>query len=208
MQKHKPVETFKQGTLGFQVSKYLEEHRTAKCGEDRCRMIVEAELALGLPEDPYERVAWYDAQREKYKEWDLGRINHRWSWAVGQCRECKASETLGIKVGHLMLCVTWCLNTPIPEYPVGMPTPYVEDLAKHSENCTSHSWSRICESMENLNDMRSQWQRMMLKIRSSYTSSSSEKTKKPVKSSSAGRSQNLVLPNRKLPGFSIPKKSS
>ena len=204
----KQAATSKQSTLGFQVSEYMDLHRTAKCGEEKCRLVVEAELALGLPENPYERAEWYERKREEYKDWDLGRISHRWSWDVGKCHECEATETLGIKVGRTLLCATWCLNTPISWYPVGMPTAYLADLATHSESCTSHSWSQICESTENLSEMRSQWQHMMLKVRSSFTSSSKGKTKKPKKSSSNGRSRNSASQSLKLPGFSIPKKSS
>lgn len=200
--------TSKQGTLGFRVSKYMELHRTAKCGEDRCRLVVSTELSLGLPEDPYERSAWYEAQRKKFKAWDSARIDHQWSWAKGKCHECGVTEAIVIRAGKQNICAQWCLNTILPEYPAGMPTAYLADLVTHSESCTSHSWSQICESTENLSEMLSQWQATMLKARSSYTSSSSAKTKKSPKSSKGGHSQNSASPSQKLPGFNIPKKSS
>ena len=204
----RPVVTSKdQQSLGFKVSERMDKHRTAKCGEDRCRFVVHHELGLGLPEDPYERHDWYEAQREIWKPWEDARSQHRWHWAEAKCRHCEV-EGLGITAAKMHLCAQWCLNTPIPEYPTGFPRGYLLWHKEHSEKCTSHSWSEISESTENLSEMLSQWQHTMSLIRSSYTSSSKGKAKKSRKSSKDGRSQNLVLPNPKLPGFSIPKRSS
>ena len=204
----KPVATSKgQQSLGFQVSEYMEKHRTAKCGEPHCRFVVMNEVSLGLPEDPYERADWYESQKEIWKPWEDGRSQHRWRWAVAKCHHCEVTA-LGITAGKKHLCAQWCLNTSIPEYPTGFPRGYLLWHKEHSENCTSHSWSETSESTENLSEMLSQWQHTMSLIRSSYTSSSKGKAKKNRKSSNAGRSPNSVLPSRKLPGFSIPKKSS
>lgn len=163
------------------------------------------EESLGLPTDPDKLRAYYDHQRMLYKPWNTRTFCPSWTLAEGKCRNCEA-ETLVVRAGNMDVCLMWCLNTGLQQYPTGDQHPTPKDFLRHAKDCqktdasTLHSWSLTSKYSEALKTAFMFSNPQDGKKTSSSTSSRPARSNPSKKSSSVSPSPNSALPVLRLQG--------